>query len=60
MKETVVKLKKLVGAPCHSREGECCKIPITCLYFNCLPVLDTGSSKNINILRNLDPGSRPG
>jgi len=29
-------------------------------FFNCLPVLDTESSKNINVLCNLDPGSSPG
>ena len=26
-------------------------------YLNCLPVLDTGSSKNISVLRSLDPAS---
>ena len=44
---------------CHPREGDCCKIPIVGFYFNCLPVLDTGSSKNINVLCSLDPESRP-
>ena len=29
-----------------------------CFHLNCLPVLDTGSSKNITVLRN--PGSGPG
>ena len=52
--------KSIYGFYCHPREGDCCKIPITGFYFNCLPVLDTGSSKNINVLRSLDPGSRPG